>query len=370
MAIKPLSYKQINPEQVIVNNLVCGANTPLYSHFSDSECSICILPILFDRSYEYHIIFNIDGMESSIYVNSELFKTVQIGTSVLSDIIYTLPDDLLIGCIQHSLSNILDDVQKLVNKNIQIKAVKRFDALEALPLGVEISFITDNANVSGLLSINAETKEWIKMIVPLVSDNEDSIACQLKLELGYTNVPHNDLLKLAVGDVLFFDYCYYENKTNLFVRLSNRHGFLATVDSTRIILEQSMENSMSYDLEDSDDLDEELDDLLDGIDDDPEELSQDVASDDYEESYSPPPEPQGGGVEHQDINSIPVRLVFDVGHQESTVGEVKQLQPGYTFELNRDITSPVTVNANGKPFAECELVQINNLLGARIVRIL
>ena len=42
------------------------------------------------------------------------------------------------------------------------------------------------------------------------------------------------------------------------------------------------------------------------------------------------------------------------------------MQPGYVFDLDRPIEQPVQIRANGKLIAQCELVQIDNRLGARI----
>ena len=131
--------------------------------------------------------------------------------------------------------------------------------------------------------------------------------------------------------------------------------------------------------DDFDDFDDDLDlgdDYDFDLDPEDDQLAQTAFTEEAE--TSPPAQPPAQAdraqpvqqVTQRDIQGLPVKLTFDIGQQELTIGDLGRLGPGYTFELNRDITAPVTMKANGKLFAECELVNVNNQLGARIVRLL
>ena len=202
----------------------------------------------------------------------------------------------------------------------------------------------------------------------------------MPLEVGYTILADTRLRQLATGDVILFDRNWFKDRKHIFLRLSASTGFLCLLNGSQITLEQRVENAMSDDDLDDFDLDDDLDlgDDFDSDDDDfdsdaPEpQASQPQPEFEPEPQAAPQPAPQTPAqqVSHADIQGLPVKLQFDIGSHELTVGDMGRLSPGYTFELNRDTTSPVTMKANGKPFAECELVQINNQLGARIVRLL
>ena len=69
------------------------------------------------------------------------------------------------------------------------------------------------------------------------------------------------------------------------------------------------------------------------------------------------------------VEDLPVQLVFDVGSLEVTVGELRALNPGHTFELARSIERPVSIRANGQPVATGELVQIGDRVGVRLLEI-
>lgn len=79
-----------------------------------------------------------------------------------------------------------------------------------------------------------------------------------------------------------------------------------------------------------------------------------------EPATTPPPQ--------EVLSDIPVNLVFEIGQTQMAMGELAQLQPGYTFQLSEplDISQPVTIRANGVPVGTGAIVQIGDTLGVRI----
>ena len=70
------------------------------------------------------------------------------------------------------------------------------------------------------------------------------------------------------------------------------------------------------------------------------------------------------------LAELDIELLFEIGTQTLSLEDLQSIEPGYVFELDRPLEQPVRVRANGKVIAECQLVQVNNRLGARIVRII
>ena len=344
MAIKPLICMELAHEQALLNNLVCGQPPTIESQMASEDCMIALKPLLLNRRYNLKITFNIDGMDTFIYANSALFSNVTLGNSQLSDIAESLPEELLLGTLSMVMERILADLRSLLQCDIRLTHADRFNPSDELPSGIELMISTDSKDSTVLMTVNNQTRQWLTLLhQQAVGSLPSTIICPLSLEIGYTVMSDVQVRQLATGDVLLFDHCYYQDKKHLFVRVSPHNGFLGCISGTQVLLEETVENHMSDEYDDSLDNDHEAGD---------QEFRQ------------------GQTASTQDINGIPVRLVFDIGQQELTLGEARQLQPGFTFELNRDMSSPVTVKANGKPFAECELVQINSQLGARIVRML
>jgi len=68
-----------------------------------------------------------------------------------------------------------------------------------------------------------------------------------------------------------------------------------------------------------------------------------------------------------DLDDLPVRLVFEVGRVELSLGELQRLAPGALVPLGRPLEEPLDIMANGRRLGRGTLVQIGDSLGVRIV---
>lgn len=80
-----------------------------------------------------------------------------------------------------------------------------------------------------------------------------------------------------------------------------------------------------------------------------------------------PAQPAPGAPSASRIDDLPVSLVFDVGQIELNVGQLRTLNPGYTFELPGMPDRLVTIRANGREIGQGELVEVGDKVGVRIV---
>ena len=69
------------------------------------------------------------------------------------------------------------------------------------------------------------------------------------------------------------------------------------------------------------------------------------------------------------IDGIKVRLTFDLGEREITIGELRSISAGYVFEMGRDVGHAVNIRAHGRSIGEGELVDIDGLTGVSILRL-
>jgi type III secretion protein Q len=69
------------------------------------------------------------------------------------------------------------------------------------------------------------------------------------------------------------------------------------------------------------------------------------------------------------VDEIPVKLVFEIGATQMLLGQLRQLQPGFTVALDEplDMKQPVTIKANGVVVGAGEMVLIDDRLGVRIL---
>lgn len=80
----------------------------------------------------------------------------------------------------------------------------------------------------------------------------------------------------------------------------------------------------------------------------------------------------GDGVQDDDPiadpDELPVRLAFDVGRLEVSLGELRRLDAGSVLELNGSAEELVRISANGRLIGHGALVDVNGTVGVRIVR--
>jgi type III secretion protein Q len=73
------------------------------------------------------------------------------------------------------------------------------------------------------------------------------------------------------------------------------------------------------------------------------------------------------GLHDSDLDDLPVRLVFELGRVELSLGELERLAPGALVPLGRPLDEPLDIMANGRRLGRGTLVQIGDSLGVRIV---
>jgi type III secretion protein Q len=75
------------------------------------------------------------------------------------------------------------------------------------------------------------------------------------------------------------------------------------------------------------------------------------------------------GLHDSDLDDLPVRLVFEFGRIELSLGELPRLAPGALVPLARPLDEPIDIMANGRRLGRGALVRIGDSLSVRIVSI-
>lgn len=73
--------------------------------------------------------------------------------------------------------------------------------------------------------------------------------------------------------------------------------------------------------------------------------------------------------EHSALDDLEVELTFLVGQTTLTLGELRGLAPGASFELTAPVSEAVTIHANGRPIGKGELLEIGDRVGVRVTEL-
>lgn len=69
------------------------------------------------------------------------------------------------------------------------------------------------------------------------------------------------------------------------------------------------------------------------------------------------------------FDEVPIKLVFELGRQEISLGALQALGPGHVFQLDRPIGDAVEVFAGGRRIGQGEIVRIDEQVGVRMTRL-
>lgn len=79
--------------------------------------------------------------------------------------------------------------------------------------------------------------------------------------------------------------------------------------------------------------------------------------------------PQDGAPEAASLQDMTVRVVFEAARLDLPLAEIGKMRPGYVLDLIRPANLMVDLVVRGQCVGKAELVQVDNTLGARIVRL-
>ncbi len=239
-----------------------------------------------------------------------------------SNVLLKLPKELMLAALEARLQKLLEGLMQSLGIAVKFTDLSSNDT-QTEPAELAMNLRIGGRDYPVYLQSNPVIVELLQLLPTQAHQQITDVPIWAALELGRTKVSNEEASNLDVNDIVFFDY--HVTGQQLIIRVSPDAAFIGEATDSQITIKHRM---------------------------DP------MANDQIHHDQNP-----------IDLSDIEVDLVFEVGRQQFSADEVRALQAGHIFELDRPIEQPVRVKAGGKVIAECQLVQINNRLGARITRI-
>lgn len=271
-------------------------------------------------------------------------------TAVLEDAeLPPIPGALSEAALEAGIDDVLQLLQSLGRGSPQLVALEATEAASqtALPVhaiellahaagGPEAFHGSLHVDSLGLLLIAGLMSKRPPVPGPL----DDSLPVRLRVELGRTRLLEAELRALGPGDVVLMDTCFVHASRTLWLTPDGRVGLHAQMSNDpsapSLVVTHTWTHIMPEHKHDEDD----------------------------ESGHTA--DPEAAEEEPSDINSLPMRLSFDLGDVTLPLAELHAMQPGQTINLGHPLAGAVRIRANGALLGEGDLVEINGQIGVSV----
>lgn len=160
----------------------------------------------------------------------------------------------------------------------------------------------------------------------------DALPVRLRAEIGAARLPSGLLQSLRERDVVLLDEYFVGPQGELWLGIPQGQGLRVRAEQSSYLVTQGWTSLMT----------------------------ETPTPAEHDAGQAQPAEPL-------DLDAIPVRLTFDLGERSLTLAELRRLQPGETFDLQRPLTGgPVMIRANGALLGTGSLVEVDGRVGVTI----
>lgn len=279
-----------------------------------------------------------EGLMLEIIVNSSVVRVL-------------LPESYVSKCFSSSLSEIAMWPHEFLRVNAQLQFDRLLNYLESVlhhKVTLDQVYVApmSSVDVSGFLSLKfgllgdvndvlvaMSGVQYSAISNSLIEVESASIGCDVsdlildgKLSVGSTRLNYAAVKNIDIGDVIIID-THNVSENIIMLNVSGHYFWIKREDSKKFSIQKKVEEVRMQDYEDS----------KSGLD-----LAENVEFD----------------------------LDFICGRKKIKVSDLQVLNQGYIFEIDRDVSSLVVIEANGKKIGEGRLVEVDNKIGVQVVNVL
>ncbi|WP_263322393.1 type III secretion system cytoplasmic ring protein SctQ [Endozoicomonas sp. Mp262] len=309
-----------------LSRLLASRQTRFRTDIASRSCDLELSPSQqpFISSFLLHL--DINGNAITIGLDNQAV-TLLLPGKLDHHAVTALPDDLLMAALHYSLIPSLQQLSQLFGVSIAMTGLA--PVREELASGLTITVDYQGEICTARAALSDTVWELLHQLPRNEPEEKPDIPLWIGLELGRSLLSKQDIQDLETGDIVFLQQ--YVSGSQLIIRLNAQTSFLGEAEDHQITILQRIA---------------------------PMDDSQDMSEEQAEETQD--------GV---NLSDIAVELLFEIGRQQFSIEDLAAIKPGYIFDLERPIEQPVRIRANGKVIAECQLVQVDNRLGAKIARL-
>ena len=292
----------------------------------------------------------------SIYLN-ELALGSLLANLVPPSSFRTLPEDLQLALLSAAVFPLADALREQLQLTFAIERFELLSGTTASGLLWEITPAQEAVTHSILLVIGdplpVSVMDWLRsMGQAAVAKDYAGLTLPVDLQAGHVSLKMSDIESLKFGDIMLMSVSYV-SEGRLRVSIGNYFSCLAQIEGDNLIVRTKLEKTMEEESNLSEGMDEAADTSL------PDAAP--VAS--VEKDVAPREDKQVV----PDVSDLPMNVLFVAGRFNVTLEELRNIQPGYVFDLRKDARQEIEIRINGTEIAKGELVEVDGRTGVRVV---
>jgi type III secretion protein Q len=319
----------LSRDLLAARNVVCRSRRAIDAEWRNDDWQVNLLPHPPETRPAWHLTCDWGG--ARVVVSFSEYAAGQIASVLLDETaVAQYGDELLLAALESALDAISSSIEESTRKHFALVGISRDapdrDGLERHGWQARCDDIT----IEGDLMLDIDGARFLAAALrehPIEPSDAswDALPVRIRLLIGWVDLHAPAISALEAGDVVVLDECLYSQGSHLLMQLAPSLAIECRLEGHELHVIQGVHEIMS----------------------------------------EPEHAPESSGA----LDGIPVRLTFDLGEREMTLGDLRTLQPGYVFNLGRDPRSSVCIRANGSVIGDGELVDIEGRIGVSVLRV-
>lgn len=376
-----LRLPEISSEQIQLYNSIVGKRRRASFEMAEKhfEMVFCLKP----EDYNPAVFFKLKLSDYILWMGLSEFPALEYFSPHFKDISF----EKVAPEVQNILlETVFDTVISIAENNLGISV--KIDELEVEPKPEPLKEIVyfkvqskeGNAIFHGHLTFDFIALQFLGSLlgafgaIPSAIFEEVPVPC--RVVMGEETIKASDFRKLSKRDIILFTGKPFFLRGECRVSFADKLFFLATYKNGVVTLKSIMEkNKEETEVpQGSEELEEREENASDKQPTPPKEAKALSGPSPASVGAATAPRPVAKAQESEDLEDageltaeLPIRLTFEVGQKQIALKELRNIQSGFTFELDSPVERPVTMRANGVVVGSGELLQVGDRIGVRVI---
>jgi type III secretion protein Q len=255
--------------------------------------------------------------------------------ALASDTAQLLPQGLRIALLTEAMSPALEQAEKLIGTRISISDIGAGAAFAQSDIRFHFKLRNVDTGIASRGFLQTNEASVAESLARALADRKTpnmrwtDFGPRVRLQIGETRLCAGELADIELGDVMTIDDCAKQSlAARAHIAGLTGHEFLARVNAAAFTISEIRRKPMQT------------------VEQTPKEAPPSL---------------------NESLDAVEVTVTFDLGERQVPLRELKLLQPGYVFDLERPLEqSAVRVSVNGQLLGKGQLLAIGDRLGVRI----